>query len=88
MERTTTYTQASTGTSPGIQEMISTWIVQFKTGYEIKDGELERIRERIAEELAGLAAEHMADMSVMQSHFVPGPLAAEIAQRTGTVDRR
>lgn len=57
--------------------MISTWIVQFKTGYEIKDGELERIRERIAEELAGLAAEHMADMSVMQSHFIPGPLAVE-----------
>ena len=53
--------------------MISSWIVQFKTGYEIKDGELARLRERIAEELACLAAEHMAEVSVQQSHFIPGP---------------
>lgn len=57
--------------------MIATWIVQFKTGYEIKDGELARIRERIAEELECLAAEHMADVSVQQFHFIPGPMTVK-----------
>ena len=57
--------------------MISTWVVQFKTGYELKSGELERIRERIAEELACLAAEHMADVTVTQSHFIPGPMSVQ-----------
>jgi hypothetical protein len=63
--------------------MISSWIVEFKTGYELRDGELERIRERIAEELQELAAEHMADMHVRQSHFTPGPASVE----AGLVDR-
>jgi hypothetical protein len=60
--------------------MISSWIVEFKTGYELKSGELERIRERIHEELRGLAAEHMADMNVQQSHFLPGPFSPQRVQ--------
>jgi len=68
--------------------MIATWVVEFKTGYDIKDGELGRIRERIAEELACLAAEHMADVTVKQSHFIPGPMSvqAEGRLRSTTLD--
>lgn len=57
--------------------MIATWIVQFKTGYELKDNERAYIRERIEQELAALAAEHIADVSVVQSHFIPGPLTVQ-----------
>lgn len=53
--------------------LISTWLVEFKTGYELSDNDLARIKERIAEEIESLAEEYMANMSVQQSHFIPGP---------------
>ena len=52
--------------------MISTWIVQFKTGYELTDNERFRIRERMEEELSRLAAR--ASACRVRLHFILRPL--------------
>jgi hypothetical protein len=60
--------------------MIATWGIEFKTGYDLTDNDRYRIRERIAEALAGLAEEYMANIEVKGSHFIVGPAFRNRAQ--------
>jgi hypothetical protein len=51
------------------------WRVYARTGYELTDNDLARMRERIQEALEPIAADYLADMSVVPEYFIPGPFS-------------
>jgi len=53
--------------------MTSEFIITLKTGGDLSDNEIGRLRELIWEALHPIAEEHMADLSVTSSWVIPGP---------------
>jgi hypothetical protein len=54
--------------------MKAQWKVDLKTGYDIPDNDIYRIRELIADALKPMADEYLADLSVTPSYHIPGPI--------------
>jgi hypothetical protein len=57
----------------GRAKLISSWQVEFKTGYDLTDNEIHRITERMAEVVKKLADEYFANMTVTSVMVLPGP---------------
>jgi hypothetical protein len=54
--------------------MLADFVITFKTGYDLTDNEVARVRERIWEALHPIAEEFLADIMVAPSHVLPGPV--------------
>jgi hypothetical protein len=66
--------------------MISQFTIELKTGDDITDNELLRLRERILEDLLHLAEEFLADLAVSHSYNIPGPVDLPGRRRPATHD--
>lgn len=54
--------------------MITSYIVEFKTGHELNSNGVERLRELIVEAVRPLGVEFLADVQVTPSNIIPGPV--------------
>jgi hypothetical protein len=56
-----------------VRAIWASWLVEFSTGYNMSDNDLERARELIAEAVGQVAELYLAKLQVSQSYFVPKP---------------